>query len=166
MFEAMGLYGEPKGFSSPTTKQYYRTQQEHLAGLAEYRQRIQQAIDVIPQVLRGEARYTPGEVQLSTAIGARRESEEATIAAQVVDHIRASASGSDFLRALDNGTVRVIGELQAEKREYTFKLVDARGNVLQTFKDVYNPVAQTMSLGGMDNLNWQNAFNAPAPTQK
>jgi hypothetical protein len=42
------------------------------------------------------------------------------------------------------GNLHVIGDIKAEKREYTFTIKDTKGNTLHTSKDIYNP-----SLGDM-----------------
>jgi hypothetical protein len=151
------------GFKDPITGENYRTYEQHMAGREAYLQMIRQAIALIPQILQGDARYVPGEVQLPVAVGARKEAEEVTVSAQVIDAIRSSVVGNDFLRMLESGAVRVVGELKAEKREYTFKLVDENDKLIKTFPDIYNPTAQSMLLTDNDNLNWRNTRDAPAP---
>jgi hypothetical protein len=71
---------------------------------------------------------------------ARNDIRDRTLVSSQIIQAAAATMGEAFFNRLSDGTVKVVGELKAEQRQYTFTLVDGRGKVLQTFMDNSSPI--------------------------
>jgi len=74
---------------------------------------------------------------------ARQEGEIAAIKAQIVGIAESEGVLGALLAGISNNTVRVEVHLDAEKREYSFKIVDSHGNILLAKDTVTSPNIKT-----------------------
>ena len=138
----------------PTTGVVYANILEHKQGLLDWINYTKSAIAELSSVM-DDGKYEKGEVKTSLAQQAERETAQIAVGAQQIDVIRESGFFSEYLNGLANNTLRVVGEIKAEQREYTFRILDAYGKELFKAKDVYNPVMGTrMHLDKESNFNF------------
>jgi hypothetical protein len=72
--------------------------------------------------------------------------------------------GSGIIAKIASGEYRAEGRTDAEKREYTITLVEAKTKkVIGSVTDIYNVGGSSMSMGG-SNLDLTATIEAPAPT--
>jgi hypothetical protein len=113
--------------------------------------RLRAALARLPDVL-DDGVYTKGETRLAYAHAASQENREVLVSSQIIQAATAKM-GEAFFNRLSDGTVKVVGELKAEQRQYTFTLVDERGTVLQTIMDNSSPIHTSMNLERSNNIH-------------
>jgi hypothetical protein len=150
-------------YTSRSTGEEYSSLDQYLEGLDDYIKTLDSAIAGISSFVN-EGAYKRGSASLAAATNARNEAEQQVLASQIIENIRVKV-GEEFFSRLENGTVRVVGELSADKREYTFWLKDPRtGKALTDPITDYNSIGRSMNLSTNDNINFRAAREAVRPT--
>ncbi|MDR2468564.1 MAG: hypothetical protein LBD22_06360, partial [Spirochaetaceae bacterium] len=88
--------------------------------------------------------HPSGSAILPVINSAEKVSSSQIIRAQVYDQLYADGVFQKFFEQMSAGNLRVIGDIKAEKREYTFTIKDTEGNTLHTSKDIYNPNTENL----------------------
>ena len=133
----------------------YGSIHDQIAALEDFAGAASSAISNISAIAGSPhgGQYSPTEFAELVARKAREASEDVTVRAQIADRV-GREMGDAFYQRIKEGTIHIIGKIDAEKREYTITLKDERGKILGTYTDLHNPNIRTMEAG----TAWNNGL--------
>jgi hypothetical protein len=134
----MNQTDEIYGVLNPVTGATYWRREDEERGLTNLIHTINALLREMDSIAPGEV-FNLQNVRLDGAIGARLSAEEATARHQITEAL-VHQMGQGFFTALANNTLTFYGTIEAEKREYTIHVRDARtGELLGSAVDISNP---------------------------